>query len=108
LRYLWIGSLCIVQGDAEGWGLEPGKMTDVYAGASIALAATYSPDGTMGFVTRKPRDNLAPFFTGFNKDNSTYSIYCHSDWTHYYVDGQRQFYQLCDDETCEERQTDSH
>jgi hypothetical protein len=39
LEYLWIDSLCIVQGDIEDWRQEAALMSSVYDGSSINIAA---------------------------------------------------------------------
>jgi hypothetical protein len=39
-RYLWIDSLCIVQGDFEDWTRESAQMCENYAGSSLNIAAS--------------------------------------------------------------------
>lgn len=52
-RYLWIDSLCIIQGDKEDWKLEAQSMASVYTNSILNIAATDSPDGARGlFVSR--------------------------------------------------------
>jgi hypothetical protein len=48
LRYLWIDSLCVVQGDTEEWVLEASKMASVYGNALITLSALSSVDSKSG------------------------------------------------------------
>ncbi|KAH6643243.1 heterokaryon incompatibility protein-domain-containing protein [Boeremia exigua] len=48
LRYLWIDSLCIVQGDAKEWALEVSKMASVYGNALVTLCALSSVDSKSG------------------------------------------------------------
>ncbi|KAF4545357.1 Heterokaryon incompatibility protein [Lasiodiplodia theobromae] len=45
IRYLWIDSLCIVQGNQQDWNRESARMKDIYMGAflTIVLASTKSP-----------------------------------------------------------------
>jgi hypothetical protein len=40
VRYLWIDSLCILQGDLADWELESSHMSHIYQGAFLTLAAT--------------------------------------------------------------------
>nr|CEG03553.1 unnamed protein product [Fusarium acuminatum CS5907] len=47
-EYIWIDSLCIIQGDQADWNQECGKMCVVYGGASLVLAAAYAKDGNDG------------------------------------------------------------
>ncbi|TGO71107.1 hypothetical protein BELL_0619g00090 [Botrytis elliptica] len=46
--WLWIDSLCIVQGDPEDWSREASRMATVYGLSSLNIAATAAPDGTIG------------------------------------------------------------
>ncbi|KAK4638907.1 hypothetical protein QC761_703460 [Podospora bellae-mahoneyi] len=48
IRYLWIDSLCIIQGDAQDWAIEASKMTTVYANAFFVIAASGATDGDGG------------------------------------------------------------
>ncbi|KAH7133708.1 hypothetical protein EDB81DRAFT_887521 [Dactylonectria macrodidyma] len=36
-KYLWVDSLCIIQGDAADWNAEAGNMTHVYANAHLVI-----------------------------------------------------------------------
>ncbi len=47
-QYLWIDSLCIIQGDEQDWIAESVKMTSVYAKAFIVIAASGARDGDGG------------------------------------------------------------
>ncbi|KAF7525329.1 hypothetical protein G7054_g11130 [Neopestalotiopsis clavispora] len=40
IRYLWIDSLCIIQGDNSDWTTESAKMTEVYQNAYLVIAAS--------------------------------------------------------------------
>lgn len=51
-EYLWIDSLCIVQGDEADWKLEASKMADVFRGAYCVVAASSASDSTKGFLKR--------------------------------------------------------
>ncbi|KAF5869349.1 putative tol protein [Botrytis fragariae] len=46
--WLWIDSLCIIQGDPEDWSKEASRMAIVYGLSSLNIAATAAPDGTIG------------------------------------------------------------
>lgn len=54
LDYLWIDSLCIIQDDHKDWVVEAAKMTSVYGGSSLNIAASSARDGTEGCFP-KPR-----------------------------------------------------
>jgi hypothetical protein len=49
-RYLWIDSLCIIQGDREDWETESKKMEAVFQNAYYTIAATSAEDSTKGFL----------------------------------------------------------
>ncbi|KAK8235114.1 heterokaryon incompatibility protein-domain-containing protein [Phyllosticta capitalensis] len=48
LKYLWIDSLCIIQGNEKDWCKESGRMFDVYKGAKVTLAALFGENPTTG------------------------------------------------------------
>ncbi|CAE7186803.1 HET domain protein pin-c2 [Pyrenophora teres f. teres] len=45
IRYLWIDSLCIIQGDPDDWAREASQMSLVYQNALITIAAAASKSG---------------------------------------------------------------
>ncbi|MBE3043726.1 HET domain-containing protein [Candidatus Bathyarchaeota archaeon] len=51
LRYLWIDSLCIVQDDEDDWRTQAGKMSDIYAGAHLTIAAVHAEDSRGGLFS---------------------------------------------------------
>lgn len=57
VQYLWIDSLCIIQGEEEeakaDWKHESRRMEHVYASAYFALAATSAVDSNSGFLQRE-------------------------------------------------------
>ncbi|KAH6669001.1 heterokaryon incompatibility protein-domain-containing protein [Halenospora varia] len=50
LDYLWIDSLCIIQGDEEDWEAESSKMADVFGNSHITIAATAARNSKEGFL----------------------------------------------------------
>ncbi|KAF7940856.1 uncharacterized protein EAE97_007041 [Botrytis byssoidea] len=56
--WLWIDSLCIIQGDPEDWSKEASRMASVYGLSSLNIAATAAPDGTIGCLFE--RDLIRP------------------------------------------------
>ena len=48
IPYIWIDSLCIIQGDLDDWRRESSRMASVFSGAALTLAATDSEDGNGG------------------------------------------------------------
>lgn len=51
-EYLWIDSLCIIQGDEEDWQNEAGRMENVFASAYCTIAASSAPNWEDGFLGR--------------------------------------------------------
>lgn len=59
LEYIWIDSLCIIQGDTDDWIKEGLRMDDVYGGAHLVIAAAHAKDGNGGlYTTRKPLQKI--------------------------------------------------
>ncbi|KAK4097370.1 hypothetical protein N658DRAFT_527113 [Parathielavia hyrcaniae] len=58
VRYLWIDSLCIVQGEGGDFKSECKRMEDVFSAAYCVIAATCAGDQWDGFLgkTRPPRE----------------------------------------------------
>ncbi|CVL08514.1 related to tol protein [Fusarium mangiferae] len=48
VRYLWIDSICICQGDKEDWERESAKMLSVYANSYLTIAASNGKDSHEG------------------------------------------------------------
>lgn len=53
IRYLWIHSLCIIQHDAAEWKQETSRMTMVYGGAFLVLAASASSADQIGMFPQR-------------------------------------------------------
>ncbi|KAF7954402.1 hypothetical protein EAE96_005524 [Botrytis aclada] len=54
IRYIWIDSLCIIQGDSDDWDKEALRMASVYSNSYLNIAATGSRDSRGGcFYPRK-------------------------------------------------------
>lgn len=60
IAYLWIDSLCIIQDDHHDWEVESSRMTSVYGGSSLNIAASSARDGTEGCFL-KPDEYFAGF-----------------------------------------------
>jgi hypothetical protein len=53
INYLWIDSLCILQGSDEDWETESAKMGDYYRNAVLVLSALDSRHSHHGFLNRR-------------------------------------------------------
>lgn len=53
VRYIWIDSICIIQGDEGDFKQEAPKMEDVFSSSYVVLAASWSKGQADGFL--KPR-----------------------------------------------------
>ncbi|KAF1924617.1 HET-domain-containing protein [Didymella exigua CBS 183.55] len=56
IPFLWIDSICILQGDKDDWEMEGSKMADVYSNATMCIAAADANDDTEGFL--RPRKDI--------------------------------------------------
>jgi hypothetical protein len=88
IRYLWIDSLCIIQGDKRDWEIESRKMVDVYPRSLLNIAATSSADNRGGCFSRSVRDCLqltpekhAPYavFARQSTENAHHDLYASAD-----------------------------
>ncbi|KAL7801012.1 heterokaryon incompatibility domain-containing protein [Trichoderma afarasin] len=55
IRYLWIDSLCIIQGDKDDWTKESAKMSAVYQNAHLVIAASGAANPKEGCFSIKRR-----------------------------------------------------
>ncbi|EHK41271.1 hypothetical protein TRIATDRAFT_168126, partial [Trichoderma atroviride IMI 206040] len=55
IRYLWIDSLCIIQGDKQDWANEAGKMAGVYQNAHLVIAASGAENPEQGCYSSQRR-----------------------------------------------------
>jgi hypothetical protein len=61
VRFLWIDSLCIIQGDKEDWEREAATMTMVYQNAYLTLAAATSQDSSGGLFYEREKSRIVEF-----------------------------------------------
>ncbi|KAK4151593.1 heterokaryon incompatibility protein-domain-containing protein [Chaetomidium leptoderma] len=59
IQYIWIDSLCIIQGDGDDWARESTKMCDVYGNAYLTIAASSAPNSTQGLFLQETWDLLS-------------------------------------------------
>ncbi|KAI1457539.1 HET-domain-containing protein [Annulohypoxylon moriforme] len=53
IRYVWIDSLCIIQGNGADWEYESKRMAIVYGNATLTVIAARSADSRLSFITNK-------------------------------------------------------
>jgi hypothetical protein len=54
IRYVWIDSLCIIQGNSQDWHSEAAKMGNVYRNAALVIAASGAKDSSQGlFISNR-------------------------------------------------------
>jgi hypothetical protein len=59
IKYIWIDSLCIIQGNSRDWHSEAAKMGDVYRNAAFVIAASGAKDSTQGlFINNRSAKNI--------------------------------------------------
>lgn len=74
INYLWIDSICIIQGDKEDWQREAGKMCAVYQNSYLTLAALAGSDSTYGLRTTSVEQVSVPF-ARLRLAENTYTLY---------------------------------
>ncbi|EUC46749.1 hypothetical protein COCMIDRAFT_35616 [Bipolaris oryzae ATCC 44560] len=87
-RYLWIDSLCVIQGPGGDFAKEAKRMEEVYSGAYCVIAASCAEDHYSGFLRqRNPRDYVGLRREG--KDQAPFYI-CQNidDFKRHVLDGQ--------------------
>ena len=50
ISYLWIDAFCIIQDSDDDWRRESTKMSDIYAGAELTIAASSAASAAEGFL----------------------------------------------------------
>ena len=60
LRYIWIDSLCILQGDTEDWKVQAARMCNIYQNAFITIAATSSLNSDVGMFNKISKIPISP------------------------------------------------
>ncbi|KAI1410900.1 HET-domain-containing protein [Hypoxylon sp. FL1857] len=48
VKYLWIDTICIIQGDRDDWSREAGRMFHVYGNSYVTLVGLYGDSSTSG------------------------------------------------------------
>ncbi|KAJ4421545.1 hypothetical protein N0V82_003683 [Gnomoniopsis sp. IMI 355080] len=78
-QYIWIDSLCIIQGDDHDFAAEGAKMALIYEGAEFVLAASSAPNGDAGLcVPRGPYVEIK----NATKPGETWSVFAREECTH--------------------------
>ena len=70
ISYLWIDSLCIVQGDKDDWERESSRMCDVYENSYLTIAASISTGSDCSFLSPRKSSTYIPpdsLSTGLNE-----------------------------------------
>lgn len=76
LKYLWIDSLCIIQDDLQDWRHEGSRMSDIYSGAYITLAAVSASTSHEGFIhdLHSPREPTRLTMVSHEGDGALYNV----------------------------------
>ena len=59
VRYIWIDSLCIVQGSSRSWGLNSRAMDLIYGNAILTICAADGVDSSTGLKAMHPKEHDA-------------------------------------------------
>ncbi|KAI8960731.1 HET-domain-containing protein [Daldinia sp. FL1419] len=68
IRYVWIDSLCIIQGNLEDWIYESERMAEVYGNAALTIIAGRAADSRTGFRVNYIEEIVPPCPIPFGKD----------------------------------------
>lgn len=63
LEYIWIDSMCIIQGDEEDWQVESMQMATVYTHAHVTLCAALALDTRTGIFSQRDAESLSHILT---------------------------------------------
>jgi hypothetical protein len=81
IPYLWVDALCIVQDDEDDWQAEVTKMSDIYFGSTLTIAASDAEDSTGGFFAHPPAadsdEKIAKDRTFFMVETSSSDLLVH-------------------------------
>ncbi|KAF4983720.1 hypothetical protein FZEAL_936 [Fusarium zealandicum] len=98
INYLWIDSLCIIQGNSADWQIESAKMAEYYSGAHLTIAVESAPDGTEPFL-RESKERWQPMVYSTSDEAGSpftyivqehFGIQAFAEWPYdYYQDGCR-------------------
>ncbi|CVL05138.1 uncharacterized protein FMAN_13072 [Fusarium mangiferae] len=80
IPFLWVDSLCIIQGNEKDWKEEANKMHQVYGNAYITICPVISKSCERGFLHRTPPSLSLPYLARSGKPNGTYSVRYQRSW----------------------------
>lgn len=72
IPYLWIDSMCIIQGEHGDWGSEAGKMHQVYRNSYCNIALVDSEDDTGGAYRERDPSDVSPVRFEGDDDSSMF------------------------------------
>jgi Heterokaryon incompatibility protein (HET) len=78
-QYLWIDSLCILQGDTHDWIQQGAAMTEIYGGATLIISATSAECSVDGILNEMKNDKV-PIGTwpGSDADDEVMEVFADS------------------------------
>lgn len=70
-RYIWVDSLCIIQDSSDDWEEQSAQMGEIYAHASLTIAASSGEDSSAGFL--QPRSKHISHLLQFPRPRKWFS-----------------------------------
>lgn len=67
-QYLWIDSLCIIQGDHQDWVTESMRMGDYYKGAIVTISADSAQGDDAGFLHERTKNSICSLTLSSGED----------------------------------------
>lgn len=87
-RYLWIDSLCVIQGPGGDFAKEAKRMEEVYSGAYCVIAASCAADHHSGFLKRRNRRDYVGLRRGGKEQAPFYICQNIDDFKKHVLDGE--------------------
>ncbi|XP_014559825.1 hypothetical protein COCVIDRAFT_90891 [Bipolaris victoriae FI3] len=87
-RYLWIDSLCVIQGPGGDFVKEAKRMEEVYSGAYCVIAASCAEDHHSGFLKRRNRRDYVGLRRGGREQAPFYICQNIDDFKKHVLDGE--------------------
>ncbi|XP_044723828.1 heterokaryon incompatibility protein (HET) domain-containing protein [Hirsutella rhossiliensis] len=81
--FIWIDSLCIMQDSKDDWKREAPRMSDIYRGAVLNIAATSGADTDAGCLPSRMQFSMEPLvitLQGTDFPDGHYTLYDHKAW----------------------------
>ncbi|KAF4468838.1 hypothetical protein FALBO_4249 [Fusarium albosuccineum] len=84
VRYLWIGSLCIIQQDKDDWDKECSHMRDVYRNSYLTISVARSRESSEGCFSTRSK-HLSTRVGSINHQSQIHDVMARESINHYQI-----------------------